>query len=81
MATGTMTSKGQITIPKSVREDLDLKPGSRVQFVKTADGGYELRREHRPVKKLAGALRYSGPAKSLEEMDQAIASGAEDSQK
>ncbi len=29
----TVTSKGQITIPKRVRDQLGLKPGSRVEFV------------------------------------------------
>lgn len=28
----TVTSKGQITLPKDVRESLGLKPGSRVEF-------------------------------------------------
>lgn len=30
---GTMTSKGQITIPLPVRERLGLKPGDHVQFL------------------------------------------------
>ncbi|MFT3877351.1 MAG: AbrB/MazE/SpoVT family DNA-binding domain-containing protein [Propioniciclava sp.] len=34
MATGSVTSRGQITIPKGVRDDLGLEPGSRVSFVK-----------------------------------------------
>ena len=29
----TVTSKGQITIPKRVRDQLGLKPGSKVEFV------------------------------------------------
>lgn len=28
----TMTSKGQITVPKAVREQLDLEPGDQVLF-------------------------------------------------
>lgn len=32
MATGTMTSKGQITVPKDVREALGLTAGTRVDF-------------------------------------------------
>ena len=38
MATATLTSKGQTTIPKSVRDRLRLKPGSRVEFVVRDDG-------------------------------------------
>lgn len=32
MAHATVTSKGQITIPKSVRAELDLLPGDRIEF-------------------------------------------------
>lgn len=34
----TMTSKGQVTIPKTIREALGLKPGSKVMFDVTPDG-------------------------------------------
>lgn len=37
MAT-TVTSKGQVTIPKSVRDHLGIAPGSEVEFRRTADG-------------------------------------------
>jgi len=38
MATATITSKGQTTIPKSVRQRLRLKAGDRVEFVLRDDG-------------------------------------------
>ena len=38
MPTATVTSKGQITIPKRVRDALHVKPGDRVDFV-IEDGG------------------------------------------
>lgn len=34
----TVTSKGQITIPKAVREALGVKPGSKVEFKALEDG-------------------------------------------
>jgi AbrB family looped-hinge helix DNA binding protein len=37
MAT-TVTSKGQVTIPKPVRDRLNLKPGSKVEFDLAPDG-------------------------------------------
>ncbi len=38
MATATITSKGQTTIPKTVRQRLRLKAGDRVEFVVRDDG-------------------------------------------
>ena len=32
MPHGTLTSKGQVTIPKPVRDQLDLHPGDRIEF-------------------------------------------------
>ena len=34
----TVTSKGQVTIPKSVRDFLGIGPGSKVEFRRAADG-------------------------------------------
>ena len=38
----TVTSKGQVTIPKPVRDRLNIKPGSAVDFVLADDGSVEL---------------------------------------
>ncbi|MGA3195891.1 MAG: AbrB/MazE/SpoVT family DNA-binding domain-containing protein [Terriglobales bacterium] len=38
MATATLTSKGQITIPSRVREALGLEKGDRVEFVEQGKG-------------------------------------------
>ena len=35
----TVTSKGQVTIPKSVREAARIKPGDKVDVRNTASGG------------------------------------------
>ena len=34
----TITKKGQITIPRKLRDELNLKPGKKVFFVKSEDG-------------------------------------------
>jgi AbrB family looped-hinge helix DNA binding protein len=34
----TVTSKGQVTIPKPVRDRLNIKPGSKVDFELAPDG-------------------------------------------
>lgn len=38
----SVTSKGQVTIPKAVRDYLGIEPGSRVGFARTPDGRIEL---------------------------------------
>ena len=45
--TTTVTSKGQVTIPKPVRDLLGIGPGSRVDFQRTADGSVVLLRADR----------------------------------
>lgn len=35
---GTLTSKGQITIPIAIREKLELKQGDKVLFIEDTDG-------------------------------------------
>jgi len=35
---GKITSKGQVTIPKEIREDFGLLPGTEVEFVREGDG-------------------------------------------
>lgn len=40
----TLTVKGQVTIPKHVRDAVGLKPGHRVEFAVTDDGQVILRK-------------------------------------
>jgi antitoxin PrlF len=72
----TLTSKGQITLPLEVRETLGLKAGSRVSFVRTPDGSYELIPATGSVRALRGLLSAERAPVSLEQMEQAIADGA-----
>ena len=71
--TGTpLTSKGQITIPKSVREAMGLGAGDRVDFIVAQDGRYTLVPVKSSVQSLKGCI--SAPAKpvSIEDMNVAI---------
>jgi AbrB family looped-hinge helix DNA binding protein len=43
MEKAKVTSKGQITIPKGVRDDLGLRPGDEIEFVRD-NGSYKLQR-------------------------------------
>lgn len=44
----TLTVKGQVTIPKKVRDALDLAPGSQVEFVVNREGEVILQKAARP---------------------------------
>jgi antitoxin PrlF len=55
MATATLTSKGQTTIPKAVRDHLGLRTGDRMEFVIQGDA-VVLRALTRDVRELKGML-------------------------
>lgn len=79
MATSTLTSKGQITLPRDVRQALGLAPGDKIDFVAT-DGGYKLVPLRQDIRALKGrfAGRMQRPV-TTEEMDDAIACAATES--
>ncbi len=64
MATATITSKGQITIPKSVRTRLKLEAGHRVEFVETE--------ATRDIRSLKGILPKPRRTVTIEDMNRSI---------
>ena len=73
MALATLTSKGQITIPKSVRDSLHLQSGDKVDFVITQNGDALLKPVTRKVDDVFGKLHDPDRTPvSVEEMDTAI---------
>jgi len=73
MPASTITSKGQVTIPKRIRDVLRLKPGDQVDFVVEDDGRVVLRAATLHVSELKGLLYRPGRRPvTLPEMDQAI---------
>lgn len=76
MPSATVTSKGQVTIPVDVRTKLGLRPGSRLAFVPTDTGGYEIHPQAASIQDLKGAVPRPSGLVTLEDMDEAIASGA-----
>lgn len=56
---------GQITLPEELGEALDLKDGAYVNRVRT-----------RPVQSLKGIIKYSGPPRTIEDIERAIAENA-----
>jgi AbrB family looped-hinge helix DNA binding protein len=77
MMHATLTSKGQITLPKDLREKLGLTAGDRVEFIIEDDHGVRLVARHTPVSQLKGMLPRPQKTVSLEEMDLAIREGSQ----
>jgi len=74
MATSTLTSKGQITIPQSVRDALGLQAGDKVDFVREEPGTYKVVALRKDARSLRG--RFSGRVRrpvSIEQMGDAVA--------
>ncbi len=76
MTTATITSKGQLTLPKDVREAMSVGPGDRVDFVRMEDGNFAVLPATHSVKSLKGIIPRPKKAVSLADMDKAIARGA-----
>jgi antitoxin PrlF len=73
MSEATITSKGQVTIPKPVRDALGVEAGDRIDFVDT-DKGFLIVPVKRDLKALRGMFkgRRKKPA-TIEEINAAIA--------
>lgn len=72
MATAKLTSKGKVTIPASVRKEMGLNAGSRIEFVSLGNGRYEMVVANLPVSSLKSMLKATKTV-SIEEMNEAIA--------
>jgi AbrB family looped-hinge helix DNA binding protein len=79
MAESTLTTKGQITIPKVVRDAVHLEVGDKVYFDIKDDGSVVLMARNQPVESLFGMLKTKARLKrplSIEEMNPASADDA-----
>jgi len=75
MIESAVTTKGQTTLPRRVREELGLQPGDRIRYI--LSGGEVRLLKARSVMELEGMLARPGePAVTLEEMERAIRRGA-----
>ena len=69
----TLTSKGQVTLPKEIRDALQLDAGAKLDFSLQPDGSVSLRPMQRSVASLFGILkRPGGKAFSIAEQKQAV---------
>jgi len=71
MSKATVTSKGQITIPSSIRSALNVVAGDRVEFVRTADDRFEVVAVTQEVVELRGMIKAKRTV-SIDEMNQAV---------
>lgn len=72
----TMSSKGQVTFPKAIREQLKLEAGDKVEFMITEDGQLLVVPKTASVKNLKGMLPKPAKAVSLKGMEAAVAKGS-----
>jgi AbrB family looped-hinge helix DNA binding protein len=79
METTKLSSKGQVIIPKSLRDRYQWQVGQEFIVVNTGEG--ILLKVKKPfdltsLDEVAGSLRYEGAPKTLDEMEAAIRHGA-----
>ena len=74
MITGTISSKGQVTIPKKIREFLKLGTFDKIVFIPLEEGKVMITSKKAPVSDLFGMLKHRKPKQpvSVEEMEAAI---------
>jgi antitoxin PrlF len=73
MATSTLTSKGRVTIPKEIRDRLQLKTGSRLNFIFSESGKVILQPIQSDFRSVRGIVRLKKKRPvSVKEMNEAI---------
>ncbi|MDJ0572293.1 MAG: AbrB/MazE/SpoVT family DNA-binding domain-containing protein [Pleurocapsa sp. MO_192.B19] len=79
MVQARLTGKGQVTIPKKIRDYLHLDTGSKIDFVIDENGDVKVIPLNVSAESLSGILHREGmPTASLEDMERSIAEGASD---
>ena len=76
MSTTTLTSKGQLTLPKAVRDRLGLKPGDKLSCRIAGDDEIIIRRKDTDVADLVGILHVPGRRATIEEIGRAAEEGS-----
>ena len=72
MATATLTSKGQLTLPKIIRDHLALKAGDRVEFLIGPDESVTVLPATHDVRELKGIIPRPEQSISIEDMNAVI---------
>ena len=72
MTAATLTSKGQITLPKAVRHAMGLDAGDRVDFVRASDGRFTLVPIKSNIQSLKGCIPKPTKPVTIEDMNAAV---------
>jgi len=72
----TLTSKGQLTIPKPIRDQLRLHAGDRLEFLVQESGHVEMIPKRSSMKALKRTIPPPTTGVTLDDMERAIATGA-----
>jgi antitoxin PrlF len=71
MASATLTSKGQVTLPKSVRERLGVETGDRLEFIES-EQGFLVVAATRDIRFLKGIIGRPKKPVTIDDMNKAI---------
>lgn len=65
-----VTQKGQVTIPKAIRDHLGIRPGSAVEFKRAADGSVVIQNQggERPKSRIRELVGHAGPGLTTDEI-------------
>jgi antitoxin PrlF len=73
----TVTMKGQVTVPKAIREQLNIEQGTQLDFKLNGDGSISVRPLKRSALAIVGLLKRPGRAVvTVEQMNRAVAEAA-----
>ncbi len=72
MPSASVTSKGQITLPKEVRDNLGVRTGDRVAFRVGSDGRYVIEAETLDLLDIQGAITPRRSGVTVEAMKQVV---------
>lgn len=71
----TITAKGQVTVPKAIRDKLQLGPGDKIDFILVTNDEVRVVPVTASVKQLKGMVPRPGKPVTLRQMDDAVAKG------
>jgi antitoxin PrlF len=73
----TVTIKGQVTLPKAIRDELKIEQGTQLDFQLNADGSMSVRALKRSALSIIGLLKRPGRVSvTVEQMNQAVVDAA-----